>query len=187
VIFGGGPDAVPLLTAAKALGWRVVVIATRPAADAAERFAAADQLLLTNSDDPAAGLSLDDHTAVVMMTHNFDRDLRFLAALNRPVRYLGILGPRRRTDRLLAQAKLPAGFDRTGLFAPIGLDLGAESPDEIALAIVAEILATVRGRSAQPLCQRGGPIHERSGESAAKAGAAGKPASSDRPFPSCPA
>jgi len=187
VIFGGGPDAVPLLTAAKALGWRVVVIATRPAADAAERFAAADQLLLTNSDDPAAGLSLDDHTAVVMMTHNFDRDLRFLAALNRPVRYLGILGPRRRTDRLLAQAKLPAGFDRAGLFAPIGLDLGAESPDEIALAIVAEILATVRGRSAQPLCQRGGPIHERSGESSAKAGAAGKPASSDRPFPSCPA
>jgi xanthine/CO dehydrogenase XdhC/CoxF family maturation factor len=148
VIFGGGPDAAPLLAAAKALGWRVVVIATRPAADAAERFAAADQLLITSSDDPAAGLALDDDSAVVIMTHNYNRDLRILAAMNRPVRYMGILGPRRRTERLLAGETLPAGFDREKLFAPIGLDLRAESPDEIALAIVAEILATVRGGSA---------------------------------------
>jgi xanthine/CO dehydrogenase XdhC/CoxF family maturation factor len=165
VIFGGGPDAVPLLSAAKAIGWRVVVIATRPAADAAERFADADQLLITSSDDPAAGLSLDADTAVVVMTHNFNRDLRILAAMDRPVAYLGILGPRRRTDRLLVGAKLPADFDKFNVFAPIGLDLGAESPDEIALAIVAEILGTVRDGSARPLCFRTGPIHDRRAES----------------------
>jgi xanthine/CO dehydrogenase XdhC/CoxF family maturation factor len=186
VIFGGGPDAVPLLMAAKAVGWRVVAIATRPAADAAERFAAADELLVTGSDDPAAGLSLDADTAVVMMTHNFDRDLRILAAMDRPVRYLGILGPRRRTERLLAAAKLPSGFDRTKLSAPIGLDLRAESPDEIALAVVAEILATVRGGTAQPLSLRDGPIHQRVANSGASPAIAPTSSSRGPGVPSCP-
>ena len=188
-IFGGGPDAVPLLTAAKALGWRVVAIATRPAADAAVRFADADQILVTGSDDPAAGLSLDDHTAVVVMTHNFNRDLRILAAMNGPVAYLGILGPRRRTDRLLGAANLPAGFDRSKLFAPIGLDLRSESPDEIALAIVAEILGAIRGGSAQPLSQRAGPIHQRMGDpSSASPRVQGEGTRADAPsIPSCPA
>jgi xanthine/CO dehydrogenase XdhC/CoxF family maturation factor len=95
------------------------------------------------------------------MTHNFPRDVRILAGLGHRPRYLGILGPRARTDELLAEVQSIA----RDVYAPVGLDLGAESPEEIALAIVAEIQAVVRGAAAGFLRDRRGPIHlQRAGE-----------------------
>jgi xanthine/CO dehydrogenase XdhC/CoxF family maturation factor len=157
VVFGGGPDVVPVVRIAKALGWHVSVVAGRPVTGLGERFAEADRLLVTSSDEPTAGVALSNDVAVVLMTHNYPRDVRILTCLGCRPRYLGILGPRARTDELLAEVRSIA----RDVYAPVGLDLGAESPEEIALAIVAEIQAVVRGAAAGFLRDRTGPIHAR--------------------------
>jgi xanthine dehydrogenase accessory factor len=158
VIFGGGPDVVPVVQMAKVLGWDVTVVASRPATGLRERFAQADQFLVTSSEDPTADVCIAADAAVVLMTHNFPRDVRILAGLRCEPRYLGILGPRLRTGQLLDEVGSIGHWD---VRAPIGVDVGAESPEEIALAIVAEIQSVVRGASAGFLRDRSGPIHER--------------------------
>jgi xanthine/CO dehydrogenase XdhC/CoxF family maturation factor len=169
VIFGGGPDVVPVVRMAKELGWHVTVVAARPATGLGERFALADRFLVTSSAEPLAGVCVDPDAAVVLMTHNFPRDVRILAGLGREPRYLGILGPRARTRHLLDE--VGGSIGHWDVRAPIGLDIGAESPEEIALAIVGEIQAVVRGAAAGFLRERAGPIHERR-ESAGEAGLA---------------
>ena len=175
VIFGGGPDVVPLVLIAKTLGWRVSVVAARPATGLRERFALADQVLVTPSEAPTHGVTISADDAVVLMTHNYPRDISILASLRHQPQYLGILGPRLRTRQLLAEvsAGSEAAMHRWDVHAPVGLYIGAESPEEIALAIVAEIQAAVRGASAGFLRDRSGPIHERAD------GAAGEDESRD--------
>jgi xanthine/CO dehydrogenase XdhC/CoxF family maturation factor len=112
--------------------------------------------------EDAAGLpdELDDWTVAVVKTHNYGRDYAALARLlPLGLRYVALLGPRRRRDQIfhaLADSGVPI---RSELFAPAGLDIGAESPEEIALTIVAEIQATFAGGNAEPLRERKAPIH----------------------------
>jgi len=95
--------------------------------------------------------------AAVIMTHNFMQDLDLLQVLlPSDVAYVGLLGPKSRGDDLLSKL----GLERGRLHNPIGLDLGGETADEIALAIVAEVQAVLNGRPAQPLREAEGPIHE---------------------------
>jgi xanthine/CO dehydrogenase XdhC/CoxF family maturation factor len=161
VVFGSGPDAVPVVSIAKMLGWHVTVIGSRPATGIFERFGAADAIHITPSDDPLTGLAIPPDAAVVIMTHNLARDRAILAHLHGPLAYLGILGPRHRTRQLLAE--LPGGRVRgvsSGrLFAPVGLDLGAQTPEEIALAVITEIQSVVRGASGRSLRACPGPLH----------------------------
>jgi xanthine/CO dehydrogenase XdhC/CoxF family maturation factor len=153
VIFGNGFDVAPLLELAKQLGWHVTIVEAR--ASPAARFAAADRILVA----PASALEhvpLDARTAVVIMSHNYERDLAVLArALPSPAPYVGILGPRTRTERLLhdlARAGVPVTRrQRSRLHGPVGLDLGAEGPVEIALAIVAEVQAVLARRTGASL------------------------------------
>jgi xanthine/CO dehydrogenase XdhC/CoxF family maturation factor len=92
------------------------------------------------------------------MNHNFEEDREAVAALlSSNVRYIGILGPRERTQEILSEIKWGTGLDR--IYAPIGLDLGAESPEEIAASIVGQILAVFSGHAGGHLCDRAGPIH----------------------------
>jgi xanthine/CO dehydrogenase XdhC/CoxF family maturation factor len=101
---------------------------------------------------------LPEDTAAVVMAHNFERDIAVLAELlKNPPAYVGVLGPRKRTARLLAA--VGAGGDEHRLFFPVGLDIGAETPEEIALSILAEIRAVAAGRSGGSLRDRPGPIH----------------------------
>jgi xanthine/CO dehydrogenase XdhC/CoxF family maturation factor len=95
------------------------------------------------------------------MSHDYLRDAAFLRAfIGRGVPYLGVLGPRDRTERLLAEvAAEPSGADLAALHAPAGLDIGADGAEEVATAIIGEILAVIRGRSGGPLRERPGPIH----------------------------
>ena len=158
VVFGGGPDAVPLMAIAKTLGWHVSIVASRPATAAGERFAAADSLYVTSSDNPTNGVHVGADAAVVLMTHHFPRDVAILRGLPARPRYLGILGPRSRTDELLAE--LPNASFLGDAYAPIGLDLGCETAEEIALSIVAEIQAVLRDAPAVSLRDRPGPIHQ---------------------------
>jgi xanthine dehydrogenase accessory factor len=106
------------------------------------------------------GLPLDGRTAAIVMSHSFAQDTFFLESLlTQPLGYLGVLGSRRRTLDLLARM----GRDAMppGLHAPAGLDIGAETPEQIALSILSEIQATVARRSGGALRERDGSIHGR--------------------------
>ncbi|MGD0463491.1 MAG: XdhC family protein [Tepidisphaeraceae bacterium] len=165
-IFGDGHDVASLVEMAKSLGWHVTVIGARPAAGLRQSFGRADEVV-SAADDPAAGaVDLPEGAAAIVMAHNFGRDAAVLAALlKKPPAYVGVLGPRRRTARLLAAVGATAEAHR--LFSPIGLDIGAETPEQIALSILAEIKAVAAGRPGGSLRDRPGPIHVH-GENAQK-------------------
>lgn len=160
VVFGGGHDAVPLVAMAKQMGWEVTVADGRPAYARHDRFAEVDAVVLMRSADadPLAGIEIGPRTVVVLMTHNYPQDASLLRAIlpKRP-RYLGLLGPRRRTERLFAEIGADAGG--VDVHAPVGLDLGASTPEGIALSIVAEVQATLAGRAGGELRLRSAPIH----------------------------
>ncbi len=157
VIFGGGPDGVPVVELARTLGWHVTVIASHGGVGYRERFAAANVVALGTHRDPLGGVPIESGAAVVLMTHNYERDLRILEAiLPMPRRYMGILGPRRRAERLMEEL----GSSLEEIYAPVGLDIGATTPETIALSIVSEIQAVLTGHDCRSLRDRGGPIYE---------------------------
>jgi xanthine/CO dehydrogenase XdhC/CoxF family maturation factor len=160
-VFGAGPDAPPLVALANALGWRVTVVDHRGGFARPERFPGAVRVLNARPDDVWELLAESPGAAAVVMTHHHETDRALLTPLLAAnLSYVGIWGPRRRAERMLdelAAAGLrpdPAALGR--LFAPAGLDLGAERPAEVALAILAEIRAATSGRSAYSLRDRPG-------------------------------
>lgn len=161
LIVGAGHDAVPAVRFAKELGWHVTVLDGRSNYARPERFPEADRVLTVDLAQPLAGLPLDCQTAAVVMSHSYEQDSVFLRELSRHrIAYLGALGPRKRTERMLAEAGELSVEPQ--LHSPIGLDIGADTPEEIALAIVSEIQAVLKARPAGMLRDRSGPIHERS-------------------------
>jgi len=164
VVFGAGDDVQPLVRFAKELGWHVTVADHRPAFATPKRFPGADATVVVHAEDAVAGLNPEAGSVAVIMTHNYRNDVRLLGTLlTRPLAYLGLLGPRKRTDRILAELEagglaIDPGM-RGRLRAPVGLDLGADNPEEVALAILAEMQAVLAGRDARPLRDRKGPIH----------------------------
>ena len=164
VIFGAGDDAQPLARLAHELGWHVAIADPRAGFATASRFPTADALVVAPANELVDRVALDAGTLAVVMTHHYVHDVPLLGALlPRPLAFLGLLGPKKRADKILADLA-GAGVavtleQRTRLHAPVGLDLGADSPEQVALAIVAEMQATLSGRDAQPLRQRTRPIH----------------------------
>jgi xanthine/CO dehydrogenase XdhC/CoxF family maturation factor len=165
VVCGAGTDAIPVARLAASLGWHVTVVDHRSSFVTRERFPEADEIVRVNvADDPGAlagAVTLDADTAAVCMAHSASHDRAYLHALvEAGVGYVGVLGPRRRTVELLTGAKGDAlTVLPPAVHSPVGLDLGAETPDEIALAIVAEITAVRNGRLAGMLRDHQGPIH----------------------------
>jgi xanthine/CO dehydrogenase XdhC/CoxF family maturation factor len=160
VVCSAGHDAIPLVRQAAELGWRVTVADVRRALLTRERFPAASDFCDADPEQAAAALGADTRTAVLVMSHNYLRDIGYLRsflAAARPLAYLGVLGPRGRTEQMLDEISQSDAMAR--LHAPAGLDIGAEGPEEVALAIVAEILAVTRGRVGAPLRDRRGRIH----------------------------
>lgn len=168
VICGAGHDAVPLVRAAGGLGWSAIVVDDRPAFLTRERFPdAAGFVPLQRPDETAVEAPLDPRTYAIVMTHNFLRDKEYLRSLlGSPARFIAMLGPAARTQRILLDLRGEglelSEDDLARIHAPAGLDLGSEGPEEIAAAIVAEIVAVKRGREGGFLRDRSGPIHERS-------------------------
>jgi xanthine dehydrogenase accessory factor len=160
VVGGAGPDAGPLVAAGLRLGWRVSVVDPRRSLLRAERFPGA-ALHDVVPEAAAEAVGAGEWTAVVLMSHDYLRDAAFLRGfIGRGVPYLGILGPRDRTERLMAELVVPpSAADLSALHAPAGLDIGADGAEEVATAIIGEILAVLRGRSGAPLRERPGPIH----------------------------
>jgi Xanthine and CO dehydrogenases maturation factor, XdhC/CoxF family len=167
LICGGGTDAIPLAALAKSMGWRVTVVDHRSAFASADRFGTADSVAcvnLTHGDESLANhVQIDEHSMGVVMAHSATHDRAYLhALLDAGAAYIGVLGPRRRTLELLGDANPVDDKDvPASVHSPAGLDLGAETPEEIALSIVAEIAAVSRGRAGGLLRERRGPIHDR--------------------------
>lgn len=156
---GAGHDAIPLVRQAAELGWRVTVADARRSLLTAERFPDATDFCDADPEQAANATSPDPRTAVVLMSHNYLRDIAYLRSfLGSGWAYLGVLGPRGRTVQMLGELGEAAAIER--LHAPAGLDIGAEGPEEVARSIVAEILAVTRGRSGASLRDRPGPIHD---------------------------
>ena len=160
VVCGAGPDAGPLVAAGVRQGWRVDVVDPRRSFLVPERFPGAR---LHDAEPPHAADAVDagEWTAVVIMSHDYLRDSAFVGGfLGRGLTYLGVLGPRDRTERLLAELPTtPSAADLQALHAPAGLDIGADGAEQVATAIVAEILAVVHGRGGTPLRGVSGSIH----------------------------
>ncbi|MFZ2404419.1 MAG: XdhC family protein [Methylobacter sp.] len=152
LVLGAGTDAMPLVQCAKALGWDVAVVDHRPGHIRKERFPQADQLLHIMPEDIGDNLELDQFSALVLMTHNVEYDGRYLKAIvNSPIPFIGLLGPAHRKDRLLQNLGSEASQITDRVFGPVGLDIGAETPEEIALSIMAGIHAELSGRSGRQL------------------------------------
>ena len=170
-IFGAGDDAQPLVSLAKELGWFVSVADGRSHLTTRDRFPSADLLTTLPIKDPPDITSihpfsqLQHHDAAIVMTHSFEQDSKILASLlslQSPPAYIGVLGPQRRTRELLEEAARLLGFPSSAIanqaerwlarmHAPTGLDLGAESPETIALSVLAEIQKFRTSATALPL------------------------------------
>ena len=163
LLFGAGFDALPVVRFAKELGWRTIVIDHRAAFANAERLTEADEIIVERAEDLPEELFRDDNSVAVVMTHNYERDREILyRLLNSSCRYIGALGPKKRTENLIQELR-DAGREfnedkLNQLHAPVGLDIGAETPEEIALAVVAEIKSTLADREGGFLRERKGSI-----------------------------
>ncbi len=165
VIFGAGDDAQPLVRLARELGWQITVADPRATFATTERFPEADTLVVAAAEDLVGKVAPGADTLAVVMTHRYVHDVPILRRLlPLPLAYLGLLGPKKRTEKILTDLET-AGMvvspeQRARLYAPVGLDLGADSPDQVALSILAEMQAVLSGRNARPLRERTRPIHE---------------------------
>ena len=166
LLFGGGADAVPFAKIASQLGWTTKVLDHRPAFLTKERFVEADQLVLLNREEPIEPLAADAATVAVIMTHNYDQDVRILDSLMRSnIACIAALGPKRRTEQILDELQSTGrsftAEQMSKVYAPAGLDIGADTPEAIALSIAAEIQSVLRQRDGGHLRDRNGPIYDR--------------------------
>ena len=165
LIFGAGDDAQPLAQLAQPLGWPVTIADPRAAFATAERFPTADRLVVAPAAELVARVAPEAGSFAIVMTHHYIHDLPILRdLLTRDLGYLGLLGPKKRAKRILGDLARDGTVitpdQRARLHAPVGLDLGAETPAEVALSILAEIRANLAGRDARPLRDRTRPIHD---------------------------
>lgn len=168
VVFGSGPDVGPVVDLAKQVDFRVTVVGFRGAQATPERFPRADRVTASSPAQVRDAVDFDADTYTVVMTHNFlDDQLVLETLLETPAPYIGLMGPRERFEELLeafAEDGVRIGEDALDrIYTPIGLDLGGDSPQQIAYSIVAEVLAVANGHTPGHLSEREGPIHERLG------------------------
>lgn len=165
VIFGAGDDAQPLVRFAKELGWHVTVADPRREFATRERFPNADAIVASPSTGLVQRAAPPAGALAVVMTHHYVHDVPILRELlNYDLRYVGLLGPRKRGERILEdlarEGAVISSGTRERLHSPVGLDLGADTPEEVALSMVAEMRAALAGRDARPLRERTRPIHD---------------------------
>lgn len=170
MIFGGGFDARPVSHLAKSLGWEVTVTDECVAHIAPLFFPTADKLSLCQREYVDRDFDITPYTACVLMSHNYEYDREVLKKLlSSPSPYIGLLGPRKRFEKMVnefeAEGIRLTGDDLHRIHAPIGLDIGAEAPDEIALSIISEIQSKFSNRSGGFLKYRNAPIHQRDAKS----------------------
>ena len=168
VIFGEGHDVPPLVAFAKGLGWRVAVVGRKSVDVLIDRFPEADEhIFLMHPEEALQYAPVDARTAVLVMNHTYVRDRDLLRTLlSSAAPYIGVLGPQERTNRMLDEIRTADGDgtlaseDRFArVYGPVGLDISTETPEEIALAAVAEVQAVLHGHRGGFLRDVDAPIH----------------------------
>ena len=150
IVLGAGDDAKPLVAMAALLGWRTTVVDGRAQLARAERFPEAQEILAIQAGQ-LDEIRIAEDDAVVLMTHSYEQDREWLAAvLPRAPRYFGVLGARHRSSLLVSEASELIGLSIAEccerIHAPVGLDLGGDGPEAIALAVIAEVQACCMGK-----------------------------------------
>ncbi|RWY47987.1 XdhC family protein [Mucilaginibacter gilvus] len=164
VVVGAGNDAIPLTKLAAVLGWDTTVIDGRPNYALPERFPSAQKIIVAKPGQALSHISINEHTAFVLMTHNYNYELALLKELlPLQLSYVGVLGPKKKLARLLAEIE-DSGQQITeeqlkNIYGPVGLDIGSEGAEEIALSIVAEIKAVLSKRKGNSLKYKPASIH----------------------------
>ena len=148
LICGAGHDAVPVARLAMEMGWNCSIVDHRPGFARSDRFPAACEVHVIQPDQLHTSVALEKLDAAILMTHHLGHDRTYLSqVVETEVPYIGLLGPRARRDRLLGEI----GAEGTHVHGPAGLDIGAEMPESIALAIVAEVHAFLNRRDGSML------------------------------------
>ncbi|MFB9844950.1 XdhC family protein [Mucilaginibacter ginsenosidivorans] len=164
VIVGAGNDAIPLTKIASVLGWEITVVDGRPSYADPARFPSAKKVVVSKPEQALSHIIINEWTAFVLMTHNYNYEVALLKELL-PVRppYIGILGPKKKLERILGELEeggMHMTEDRLSrIYGPVGLDIGSEGSEEIALSIVAEIKAVLSSRNGYSLKYKDTPIH----------------------------
>jgi xanthine dehydrogenase accessory factor len=166
VIIGAGNDIMPLVQMASILGWETTVVDGRPNYATQERFPAATRVLVAKAAQVLDQVALDGQTAFVLMTHNYNYDWAILKGLmQKEVTYIGVLGPKKKMERMLAdlaeEGIIPTQRQLNSMFGPVGLDIGAETSEEIALSVLSEIKAVLSKREGKFLRHKKETIHPR--------------------------
>ena len=167
VIVGAGNDVVPLVEMADILGWETTVVDGRANYAKKERFVSACQVLVSKPEQVLDQIAIDENTVFLLMTHNYNYDMAMLKQLlQKNISYIGMLGPKKKRERMLNELKdegLTFSQQQLSvLHSPVGLDIGAETSEEIALSILAEIKALFAGKDVQSLRTLKEVIHPRS-------------------------
>jgi len=165
VLVGAGNDAQITAQMAELLGWEITIVDGRSSHARPDRFVSSCQVLVSKPEEVLDPIVVDDQAAFILMTHNYNYDLAVLKVLleQEKLPYIGILGPRKKYDRMLEEMK-DEGIElteeqREKIYAPVGLELGAETPEEIALSILSEVQAVKSETKGSFLKEKEGPIH----------------------------
>lgn len=165
VIFGAGDDTQPLARFCSEVGWHVSVFDHRAALANRERFPLADEIVVARPETVMEKINFDRRTFAVLMTHNYEHDFELLRKLlPSNCRYVGCLGTKKRTNKMLLELREEGGWQPDSeqlnkIYAPVGLDTGAETPEEIAVSILAEMRAVLSKRAGGHLRNINAPIH----------------------------
>ena len=164
VIAGAGNDVKPLVEIASVMGWEITVAEGRVSHATEKRFPLAKTVKVIGAEDFLNGITMDEYTFVVLMTHNYRYDLTVLKnMLNCHNRYIGVLGPKSKLNRMLsdlAEEGVEISEEQMQrIYGPVGLDIGAETSEEIALSVAAEIKAVLEGKKGNSLRYKKDKIH----------------------------
>lgn len=159
LVHGGNYDIYSMVKIAKEIGWKVSVFCN-PQKVHASLFNLADQVLAKDTI-----VQIDRQTAVILMAHDYETDFGNMRKyLKTSISYIGMLGPKKRTDKMFLKLKEEGNpiseNDLSRIYSPVGLDIGANTPEEIAVSVIAEIKSTFSGRSGNRLKFREKPIYE---------------------------
>jgi xanthine/CO dehydrogenase XdhC/CoxF family maturation factor len=165
LVFGAGNDAIPLVQLADVLGWQTTVIDGRSNYATVERFPLAHRVLVAKPEAVLQQVTTDERTLAVFMTHNYNYDLAMLQLLvPLQLSYIGVLGPKKKMERMTNELTTAGVIWEQALwnnvYAPTGLDIGAETAEEIALSILAEMKSVLEKRNGVPLRSKQTTIHE---------------------------
>ena len=166
VIIGAGNDALPLMDMALVLGWQITVVDGRATHANRQRFPAAYDIIVANPVEARKQMIIDEKTVFLLMTHNYNYDLEMMKVLlSENCTYIGTLGPKKRLQRMLTELQdkgiIITNEQISRIHGPTGLDIGAETAEEIALSVLAEIKAVLADRQGAFLRERSNEIHSR--------------------------